>query len=321
MLLSAAVALVVAGLGGGLSLVRASSGTTSSFVPVTPARVLDTRVALGLPGPLSSLTPATVQITGPVPTPDGTTTVVPAGATAVVLNVTAVEATADGFFSVRPDGTPGDPTTSNLNFVAGDIVPNAVTVALPSNGRIELTYDAYGAAGPVSQALVDITGYYVETPGSGGAPAPAGPPGPAGPAGPAGPTGPQGPATVGEVFSNATGVPGNLETEREPAVFVESLTTDQPGKLVIHYTAAVTNNCSEPTSVRWYFLTINGEPIPSSAVTRTSGSPTFNGTLVGATGTLPAGTHTVGVGMFCVTGTSSSATLFSPHTSTIMFVP
>ena len=89
---------------------------------------------------------------------------VPDGATAVVMNVTAVSPTANGFVSIRPADAPGVPTTSSLNLDAGDIVPNAVTVALPTTGldagMIELTFDAYGTPGPSTDILADIVGYY-----------------------------------------------------------------------------------------------------------------------------------------------------------------
>ncbi len=196
-------ALVVAGTLAAVSLVRASSeSSASSFVPVPPTRILDSRVGLGLAGPFESPTPRALQVTGVVATPGGTFQVVPPEATAVVLNVTAVLPTADGFISVRPDGAPGAPTTSSLNFRAGDVVPNAVTVVLPASGAIEITYDAFGAAGPTVEVLADVTGYFV--PSAGGPPGPEGPAGPPGAPGAAGPPGPPGP----EGAPGAEGPPG-----------------------------------------------------------------------------------------------------------------
>lgn len=203
--IGAAVAVSVGA--GGLGLASASSGVESSFVSVTPARVLDSRTGLGLVGPLVSPTPRVLQVTGEIARPHGSTAVVvPESASAVVLNVTAVLPQVDGFFSVRPDGTPGAPETSNLNFSAGAIIPNAVTVALPASGAVELTYDAFGAVGPTADVLVDVTGLYVAASGGGGdgGVGPAGPAGAAGPTGPAGPRGPAGPTGA----TGATGAPG-----------------------------------------------------------------------------------------------------------------
>ena len=193
--IGAAVAVTLGA--GGLTIASASSAP-SSFVSITPVRVLDTRTGVGLSGPFESPTGRTVQLTGTVPTASEPAVVVPAGATAVVLNVTAVLPQADGFISVRPDGTPGAPETSSLNFPAGAIVPNSVTVALSDGGAIDVVYDAFGAVGPTTDILIDVTGYYTTAAGTGaGEPGPQGPAGetgPAGPRGPAGETGPQGPA-------------------------------------------------------------------------------------------------------------------------------
>ena len=84
---------------------------------------------------------------------------VPAGATAVVANVTVTGATAQSFLTAYPDGTTR-PLASNLNFSAGQTVPNLVTVPLSAGGALDL----YNAAGTVN-ALVDVDGYY--GPGSG----------------------------------------------------------------------------------------------------------------------------------------------------------
>lgn len=60
--------------------------------------------------------------------------VVPAGATGVLMNITAVSPTGAGFLSVRPGDATGVPATAGLNFAVGDVVRNALTVALPTLG-------------------------------------------------------------------------------------------------------------------------------------------------------------------------------------------
>jgi hypothetical protein len=134
---------------------------------VAPTRILDTRdpVNVGLNGPFVSAISQDLQVTGPIATTTGPATIVPAGATGVILNVTAVASVASGFLSVRPADAPGAPSTSNLNFLAGEVVPNAVSVELPTSGpdagRIEIAYDAYGVPGPTTDVLIDVVGYTV----------------------------------------------------------------------------------------------------------------------------------------------------------------
>ena len=137
----------------------------STSVMVDPERILDTRdpVNLGLDGPFVSPVSQKLQVTGLVPTATGPKIVVPAGATGVLLNVTAVGTTANGFISVRPGDAAGAPSTSSLNITAGVTVPNAVQVALPTSGAnagmIDITFDALGVAGPTTDILIDVVGY------------------------------------------------------------------------------------------------------------------------------------------------------------------
>jgi hypothetical protein len=59
---------------------------------------------------------------------------VPESASAVSLNVTATEPLGDGFVTVYPCGV--RPLASNLNFVGGQTVPNAVVAPLAANGTL-----------------------------------------------------------------------------------------------------------------------------------------------------------------------------------------
>jgi hypothetical protein len=166
-------AAVAVSLGaGGLFVAQAAPGPSeSTIVTVTPERVLDTRDPnnLGLAGPFTSPVAQKLQVTGSIPTATGTKTVVPTGATGVLLNVTPVNMTANGFISIRPGDATGAATTSSLNFTTGvaGVVPNAVQVAMPTAGpnagKIDITYDAYGQAGPTTDILIDIVGYMTST--------------------------------------------------------------------------------------------------------------------------------------------------------------
>ncbi len=128
-----------------------SSGTPSTYVPVTPQRVLDTRSGLGVrrgkvgQGEIVDLAVAGVRTAqGPVP----------AGATAVVLNVTVTDPTAGTDVRAFPTGSPV-PLASNLNAARGATVPNLVTVRLGANGRVSLR----NGLGSV-HLIADVAGYY-----------------------------------------------------------------------------------------------------------------------------------------------------------------
>ena len=114
---------------------------------LTPARLLDTR---GQGGKLGRDQTRVVQVAGF----DG----VPIDATSVVLNVTADSPDAVGYVTVYPCGT-ARPDTSNLNFLPGQTVANAVTVALGATGAVCVHTTA------TTHLIVDVSGAY--SPGSG----------------------------------------------------------------------------------------------------------------------------------------------------------
>jgi hypothetical protein len=116
---------------------------------VSPARILDTRADVGWTGPLGAGGLAIVQVGGVGGVADD--------ATAVVLNVTVTDTTAPSFLTLWPLGD-HFPTASNLNWTAGQTVPNLVTVKLGSAGRLAL----YNLAGNVN-VIADVAGYYVDT--------------------------------------------------------------------------------------------------------------------------------------------------------------
>ncbi len=60
---------------------------------------------------------------------------VPANADSVFLNVTAVSPTAEGFITIFPCNT-ARPQASNVNYFAGQVVPNSVLAKLDPNGRV-----------------------------------------------------------------------------------------------------------------------------------------------------------------------------------------
>jgi hypothetical protein len=115
----------------------------ASFRPVAVSRLLDTR-----PTPISAGAVQNLTVAGVAG--------VPTNATAVSLNVAAVNPLGAGHLRVFPAGTPL-PNASVLNFAAGKNTPNHVIVKVGAGGQISI----YG--GNTTNVIVDINGYYVST--------------------------------------------------------------------------------------------------------------------------------------------------------------
>jgi hypothetical protein len=120
----------------------------NEYVPVRSARVLDTRYGTGAPkaavGPGGVVRLKVAGVAG-----------VPAtGAAAVTLNVTETAATKSSYLVAYPGGT-ARPTTSNLNFGAGQTTQNQITVPVGADGTVSLA----NATGRV-QVVADVQGYY-----------------------------------------------------------------------------------------------------------------------------------------------------------------
>jgi hypothetical protein len=73
-----------------------------------------------------------------------------------VANVTVTQPTQSSYVTVYPDGT-SPPLASNLNFVAGETVPNLVAVKLGSDGRIAF-FNRIGS----THLVVDVSGYFLD---------------------------------------------------------------------------------------------------------------------------------------------------------------
>ncbi|MFE9633311.1 PKD domain-containing protein [Streptomyces sp. NPDC006463] len=127
----------------------------SDFTPYGPTRLLDTRSGIGAPkGKVPAYGKARVKVGG-----NGG---IPAGVTAVVLNVTVTNATSAGHVTAYPSGGV-QPISSNVNFVAGQTVPNLVIVPVGQDGYVEL----YNGGWESLDLLADVTGYFSHTAASG----------------------------------------------------------------------------------------------------------------------------------------------------------
>jgi hypothetical protein len=117
----------------------------SGFVPVPPARLLDTR------GPGIAKLKAGVEMPLQV---TGVTGGAPVGADGAALNVTVTDPAGHGYLQVYPCGVSSTVKFSNINYLAHEVRPNAVVSPVDDQGRICLrsTRD--------TDVLVDFTGYF-----------------------------------------------------------------------------------------------------------------------------------------------------------------
>ncbi|HEX4898691.1 MAG TPA: hypothetical protein VFV53_10075, partial [Candidatus Limnocylindrales bacterium] len=79
----------------------------------------------------------------------------PSTATAVTGNLTATNQTGAGFVFLGPNPE-ANPSSSTLNFPAGDTRANGVTVALSATGSLSATFGYSGS----TDLIFDVTGYF-----------------------------------------------------------------------------------------------------------------------------------------------------------------
>jgi hypothetical protein len=125
----------------------------ATFRGLTPARLLDTRTpfvtvdgAFGGTGVVAAGTAIDVVVTGRGGVPG-------IGAGSVALNVTVTEPAASGYVTVYPTGA-NRPTASNLNYVAGQSVPNMVIVGIGTEGSVTLFSSS------ATHLVVDVLGWF-----------------------------------------------------------------------------------------------------------------------------------------------------------------
>jgi hypothetical protein len=78
------------------------------------------------------------------------------GVSAVVLNVTVTEPASGGWLAAWPAGE-ALPLVSNLNYVAGQTVPNIVVVKVGAGGKVNF----YSSGGPV-HVIADVAGWFTD---------------------------------------------------------------------------------------------------------------------------------------------------------------
>ncbi|MGD9752607.1 MAG: hypothetical protein AB7W59_16595 [Acidimicrobiia bacterium] len=120
---------------------------TERYTPVTPTRLLDTRQSTAM----APMVERQLVVTGA----NG----VAANATAVNVNVTVTDTSADGWVAAYPCGT--ERTNSTVNFVAGHTTANMASVQVGTGGAICLVSTV------ASHVVVDLNGWFGESAANG----------------------------------------------------------------------------------------------------------------------------------------------------------
>jgi hypothetical protein len=144
------ISYTVTDAGGDSTTVTAPFTTAGNdFSPLTPTRLLDTRVSLGgTEKELANDGSIKLQVAGV----DG----IPTGVKAVDLNLTAVDATGGGYIEANTGTNNG---TSNLNYSTSLIYSNTVVAQVASDGTVTLQNFA-GSKTTVLNLIADVTGYF-----------------------------------------------------------------------------------------------------------------------------------------------------------------
>lgn len=121
------------------------------LIPVTPARLLDTRDRVGGIGAFGERESRALQIRGAGGVPDD------AQVTGVVLNVVGVRPTWYTYLSVLPAAPSGSSSTSNVNLVPGQTKSNLVMAPVSPDGKVYL-YNNLG----LTEVVVDVMGYFID---------------------------------------------------------------------------------------------------------------------------------------------------------------
>ncbi len=127
------------------------------YVPLTPARIVDTRSGLGgVSSPLGAAATQPFTLTGVGGVPE-------TGVSAVAVSVTAITPSSAGYLTVWPTGRTR-PQVSQVTFAASTTTASLVVAKLGTDGQISV----YNSAG-TTHVLLDIEGYYTDNTASTGA--------------------------------------------------------------------------------------------------------------------------------------------------------
>ena len=130
----------------------AAQGTV--FVPISPTRVLNTNESKN---PLQPGVPLTLDL------PAATNGRVPDAAQAVSFNLTVTGTQRTGFVAAAPGGAPVPAGVSTINWPEPSTTTANASIVRLTTGEMQLQADARGGS---TQAIVDVTGYFVAAGGS-----------------------------------------------------------------------------------------------------------------------------------------------------------
>ena len=133
----------------------------TTYIPITPCRILDTRVGTGVDGtPLTSSETRTYRVGGTAgfPAQGGRAggCGIPVGAGSVAGTITAVDPVRGGFVRAWPAAL-SEPTATQLNY-RGAPISTGVTLSIDTSTAEALAVKNYGGT---TGLVIDISGYYV----------------------------------------------------------------------------------------------------------------------------------------------------------------
>ncbi len=128
----------------------ASPSAAERLVPITPARLVDTRSGTGADAAKGKLTP---QV--PLKLKTSAVNGMPTGATGAVVTLTALAGSAPGWLATFPCDAPS--TTSVVNFSPSEIVANSAFVKLAADGSVCVLSNV------AVDVVMDVTGWIAPT--------------------------------------------------------------------------------------------------------------------------------------------------------------
>ena len=142
---------------------HAALGAGGEYHPVAPTRILDTRLPASIPtgargfGDTNNFDVRVVGVGGL----GGGAAVIPAtDVLAVVANVSVTGADRGGYLTAFPTNI-ARPDASNVNFRAGENVPNLAVLRPGPDGKIRIVLSGdTAAAGGSAHVLIDVVGYF-----------------------------------------------------------------------------------------------------------------------------------------------------------------